>query len=158
MAKKSPEAKRIVNELEKEFENYKLKVLPKFQKKARGRLHKLHKSLNKLKPLKIRATFASKVEKEFKAKSAHLKNQILQARKKSTSDKLRINNLSQEIRRLKKEIPSLKKNIRAWSSAERAVARKHKQASRFVSRFQKKISKLERSKEKIVHELQKYFQ
>jgi chromosome segregation ATPase len=157
MAKKSPEAKHIADELKKEFEQYKSKVLPKFKKRARGKLRRLQKSLNRIRPLKIRAASAAKIEKELKAKLTHVQSQISQARKKATSDRARIKNLSQEIRRLKKEIPLLEKNVRAWSRVERSVARKHKKVSGVLDRLEKGIGKLEKRKEKIVHSLQKYF-
>lgn len=157
MAKKSSEAKRIGDELKREFERYSSKVLPKFQKRAKGRLHRLQKSLSRIRPVKIKAASVHNAEMDLKAKLTRVKNQILNARKRTSSNRLRIRNLSQEIRKLKKEIPLLEKNIREWSQTERGFARKYRQVSRVLARLQKGIAKLENRKEKIVHELQKYF-
>ena len=158
MAKKSPEVMRIEEEMTKEFENYKAKILPKYQKKARGKLRRLQKSLNKIKPLKIKAANVSKTEKDLKTKLVQVQNQTPQSKKKIASDRTNIKNYTQEIKRLKKEIPLLEKNVKMLLKIQVVVAKKHKKTAIELSKLHKKVMKLEKRKEKIAHNLQKYFQ
>lgn len=158
MAKKSPEMQNIEEELKREYEQYKSKVLPKFQKKARGKLRRLQKSINKLKPLKVKNFVAQKAESEIKSKLTNLQAQISNAKKRAASDKSRIKSLTQEIKKLKKEIPILEKNVHEWSRDEKSTLRKHKRAAKVLGKFQKAVVKLEKRKDKAVHDLQKYFQ
>ena len=158
MAKKSPEVEHIVSELAREFEHYKSRVLPKFHRRARGKLRRLDKQLRKLKPLKVKNHFTSMAEKELKSKLAQTRNMILNAQKKASADKGRIRSLGKEIRKLKSEVPALKKNVRSWSRVARIEDRKHKRVWKEWSGLQKRIAKEEKRKDKIVRSLQKYLQ
>ncbi len=158
MAKKPSEVQKIVAELNKELEHYTSRIAPKFQRRTRGKLRKLQRTLNRIRPLKIKAHSAWKAERDLKVQWSHLRNRISQTRQKISSHRSRIISLDKEIRMMKGEIPLLEKNIRNWSRNERLVARKHRGITKIVGRLNKAIGKMEARKEKVVRGLQKYFQ
>jgi|SRR3989304_3369455 len=154
---KSSEAKRIAAEVKNEFEGYKNRVMPKFHRKARGKLKRLNRLVRKIAPLKAKAHAVGAAERQLKAKVASIKSRISTAKGKISSDKARIRSLTAEVRRLKREVPQLSRNVRAWGRAERATARKHKKVWKALSRLENKIAKEMRRRDKVLHSLQKYF-
>jgi len=155
---KSPEAKKIALELDKEFESFKARIAPKMYKRAKGRLHKLKRYLNRLKPLKTKEHLVSKAERDIKAKLNRVGNQISHAKNKVVSDKARMVSLSRELKSLRKEIPQLNKSVKTWSRNARKMAGKHRSIRRDLGNLQKRIAKEEKRKDKVVKALQKYFQ
>jgi nitrate reductase assembly molybdenum cofactor insertion protein NarJ len=157
MAKKSSEAKKIVMQIDKEFEKFESKVAPEMHRRARGRLHRLKRVMNRMKPLKVKSNYVSMAERDIQAKLNHVKSQIAWAKKKSFADKGRIVNLNREMQRLRKEVPQLNKNVRSWSSLERKWLQKHKSVWRDLTNLQRRILKEEKRKAKVVKALEKYF-
>ena len=105
MAKKNTEASRIKMQLDKDYEKIKSRVAPKMHKRARGKLKRLKKCMNRLKPLKVKEHMVSKAEHETSTKLHHIRSQISEAKRKSVSDAAHIKSLTRELQRLKKEIP-----------------------------------------------------
>jgi chromosome segregation ATPase len=157
MPKKNLEAKKIKAQMDKEYENLKSKVAPKMQKRARGKLNRLRKSMSRLKPLKVKEHSILMAKRDMMSKLSQVGKQISSAKKKSVTDKARMASAARELKRLRKEIPKLNRNVRAWSSAERRMARKHKSIDRNLGNLQKRIAREEKGKEKVVKALGKYF-
>lgn len=151
------EAKRIIAQIDKEFERFHARVNPKLHRRTKGRLHRLKRILNRIKPLKVKAHYVSVAERDARAKINHVKGQISWAKRKTASDKARIVALHREMQKLRHEIPQLNKNVRSWSSAERNWTRKHISISREWGNLQRRISREEKRKAKVIKSLQKFF-
>lgn len=157
MAKKSPVVEKIAGELNREFENYKSRVLPKFHRKARGKLRKLQRSLSKLKPLKVKNHLALEAERSLKMNWAKIGGQIANAKRKAASNRGTVARLSKEVRMLKREIPHLNRSASSWSRAQRSIGRRHNKVSRDLRNLNRWIAKEEKKKGKALKQLQKYF-
>ena len=157
MAKKNSEAKKISMQMDRDFEKIKARIAPKMLKRSRGRLKRIRRYMSRLKPLKVKEHSVMMAQHDAKSKLSQAMSNVVNARKKSRADKARVINLTRELKTLRRQIPQ-NKSIRTWSSAEKKLAKKTKSIGRDLGRLQKRISKEEKGKDKVVSELQKYFQ
>jgi hypothetical protein len=154
---KSNIAKKIANELDNEYAKLQSAVAPDMHRRARSRLGRVKRALNRMKPLKLKAHKASAIEREVKAKLAGVRRQIDLAKRKNAANKSRLASLKREKLWLEREIPRLNVAIRSLSSAEKKWARKHGSAWKVMVALEKRVSREEKRKEKAVKALQKYF-